>query len=155
VDHPQEVDRLVKDITALWLRYYHELDSIIRPTCRGTSAWAPLWTTGRTYMLQSDFCYMISPAMFEHFVLPDLTAICRELDYAFYHLDGKGEIPHLDMLLSIDRLRGIQWIPGLSVSAMAVNCARFSSPQKERGTSSRTWVVKDSCWQLTMKKTNS
>jgi hypothetical protein len=34
------------------------------------------------------------------------------LDYAFYHLDGKGEIKHLDMLLSIERLRGIQWIPG-------------------------------------------
>jgi hypothetical protein len=112
VDHPQEVDRLVKDITALWLRYYNELDSIIRPACRGTSAWAPLWTTGRTYMLQSDFCYMISPAMFERFVLPDLVTICDELDYAFYHLDGKGEIPHLDMLLNIDRLRGIQWIPG-------------------------------------------
>src|SRR5262249_43176348 len=28
------------------------------------------------------------------------------------HLDGKGQIPHLDFLLSIDRLRGIQWIPG-------------------------------------------
>jgi len=112
VDHPQEVDRLVKDITGLWLRYYTELDAIIRPTCRGTSTWAPLWTTGQIYMLQSDFCYMISPAMFERFVLPDLSAICAALDYAFYHLDGKGEIPHLDMLLGLARLRGIQWIPG-------------------------------------------
>jgi len=34
------------------------------------------------------------------------------LDYAFYHLDGKGEIPHLDQLLALDRLRGIQWVPG-------------------------------------------
>jgi len=112
IDYPGEVDRLVKDITGLWLRYYAELDAIIRPTCRGTTTWAPLWTTGRTYMLQSDFCYMISPAMFERFVLPDLSAICDELDYAFYHLDGKGEITHLDMLLSLSRLRGIQWIPG-------------------------------------------
>jgi 5-methyltetrahydrofolate--homocysteine methyltransferase len=112
VDHPQEVDRLVKDITCQWLRYYTELDAIIRPACRGTSTWAPLWTTGRTYMLQSDFCYMISPAMFERFVLPDLSDLCDALDYAFYHLDGKGEIPHLDMLLGLARLRGIQWIPG-------------------------------------------
>jgi len=112
VDHPQEVDRLVKGVTGLWLRYYTELDAIIRPTCRGTSTWAPLWTTGQTYMLQSDFCYMISPAMFERFVLPDLSDLCDALDYAFYHLDGKGEIPHLDMLLGLARLRGIQWIPG-------------------------------------------
>jgi hypothetical protein len=50
--------------------------------------------------------------MFERFVMPDLVACCDHLDHAFYHLDGKGEIPHLDHLLSIDRLRGIQWIPG-------------------------------------------
>jgi 5-methyltetrahydrofolate--homocysteine methyltransferase len=63
-------------------------------------------------MLQSDFSYMISPAMFEQFVLPDLAVCCNRLDYAFYHMDGKGQIGHLDMLLSLDRLRGIQWIPG-------------------------------------------
>ena len=55
---------------------------------------------------------MISPAMFERFVMPDLVACCDHLDHGFYHLDGKGEIPHLDLLLSIPRLRGIQWIPG-------------------------------------------
>jgi 5-methyltetrahydrofolate--homocysteine methyltransferase len=63
-------------------------------------------------MLQSDFAYMISPRMFERFVLPDLAAGCETLDHAFYHLDGKGQIPHLEMLLSLKRLRGIQWVPG-------------------------------------------
>ena len=50
--------------------------------------------------------------MFERFVMPDLAACCDHLEYGFYHLDGKGQIPHLDMLLSLQRLRGIQWIPG-------------------------------------------
>jgi len=50
--------------------------------------------------------------MFERFVLPSLTACCDALDYAFYHLDGTGQIKHLDTLLSIPRLRGIQWVPG-------------------------------------------
>ncbi|MBN1584639.1 MAG: hypothetical protein JXA89_28285, partial [Anaerolineae bacterium] len=112
VDQPQEVERLVGEITALWLRYYDEQDALVRPTCRGTSCWTPLWSPGKCYMLQCDFSYMISPAMFERFVMPDLVACCDHLDHGFYHLDGKGEIPHLDMLLSIDRLRGIQWIPG-------------------------------------------
>ena len=112
IDHPEEVERLTQVITKLWLRYYDELDALIRPVCRGTSCWTPIWSPGRTYMLQSDFSYMISPAMFERFVLPDLTTCCDHLDHGFYHLDGRGEIPHLDMLLSIGRLRGIQWIPG-------------------------------------------
>ena len=111
-DQPEEVERLVGQITQLWLRYYDELDHIIRPICRGASCWTPIWSTGKTYMMQCDFSYMISPRMFERFVLPDLTACCDYLEHGFYHLDGKGEIPHLDLLLSIQRLRGIQWIPG-------------------------------------------
>jgi 5-methyltetrahydrofolate--homocysteine methyltransferase len=111
-DHPQEVSRLVQEITRLWIGYYDTLDAIIRPACRGTSSWAPIWSPGKTYMLQCDFSYMISPKMFERFVLPDLAACCDHLDHAFYHLDGKGEIPHLKHLLAIERLRGIQWIPG-------------------------------------------
>jgi 5-methyltetrahydrofolate--homocysteine methyltransferase len=112
VEASDQIDRLTRQITHLWLRYYDELDEIIRPTCRGTSCWTPIWSPGKTYMLQSDFSYMISPAMFERFVAPDISACCDHLDHGFYHLDGKGQIPHLDQLLAIPRLRGIQWIPG-------------------------------------------
>ena len=112
IEQPDEVDRLCARITELWVRYYDELDALIRPACRGTTCWTPLWSTGKTYMMQSDFAYMISPDMFERFVVSDLTACCETLDHGFYHLDGKGQIIHLDHLLSISRLRGIQWIPG-------------------------------------------
>ena len=50
--------------------------------------------------------------MFERFVMPDLETICSHIDYGFYHLDGKGQIPHLDLLLSIENLRGVQWVSG-------------------------------------------
>jgi hypothetical protein len=111
-DAPDEVARLAGEITQLWLRYYDELDDIIQKAGRGTTPWATIWSPARCYMLQSDFAYMISPQMFERFVLPDLAACCEALDHAFYHLDGKGQTLHLDMLLSLARLRGIQWIPG-------------------------------------------
>jgi hypothetical protein len=111
-DTPAEIDRLVSEVTGLWLQYYDELYRFIQPVGNGTTAWTPVWCSERYYMLQSDFAYMISPQMFERFALPDLADCCQHLDYAFYHLDGKGQIPHLDMLLSLERLRGIQWIPG-------------------------------------------
>ena len=111
-DIPDEVTRLTGELRALWLRYYDELHCIIKKTGRGTTPWAPILSPGRTYMLQCDFSYMISPRMFERFVLPDLAVWCEQLDHAFYHLDGKGQIPHLDMLLSLESLAGIQWIPG-------------------------------------------
>jgi 5-methyltetrahydrofolate--homocysteine methyltransferase len=111
-DTPEEVARLIGEITALWLRYYSELHAIIEGAGRGTTPWAPIWSPERCYMLQCDFCYMISPEMFERFVLPDLATCAGGLDHAFYHLDGKGQIRHLDMLLSLEDLAGIQWIPG-------------------------------------------
>jgi 5-methyltetrahydrofolate--homocysteine methyltransferase len=111
-DAPEEVDRLVNTITQLWMHYYDEQYEILKTANNGTTSWAPLWCHERFYMLQSDFAYMISPQMFGRFVLPDLEATCNHLDYGFYHLDGKNQIPHVNMLLSIKRLRGIQWIPG-------------------------------------------
>jgi hypothetical protein len=111
-DTPDEVDRLVGEITTAWLRYYDEIYDIVRETGRGTACWAPILSPRRCYMLQCDFSAMISPAMFERFVMPDLEACCRALDHGFYHLDGPGQIRHLDLLLSLERLRGIQWIPG-------------------------------------------
>lgn len=112
LDHPDLVDRACADITKAWLAAFDELDRIIRPKCPGTNGWASIWAPGSSYMLQSDFSYMISPEMFGRFVMPDLVLCCDHIEYPFYHLDGVGEIPHLDQLLSIEKLRGIQWIFG-------------------------------------------
>jgi len=111
-DSPDEVQGLLTEITHLWMYYYDQLYALTHGATRGSCGWSPLWAPGKLYMLQSDFSYMISPRMFKRFVMPDLTACCDFLDYPFYHLDGVGQLNHLDQLLSIPNLRGIQWIPG-------------------------------------------
>ena len=111
VDYPQEVDRLVHETHQLWLHCYGVLYAHTSLGC-GITCWGPCWLPRRSYLLQSDFSYMISPQMFERYVLPDLSACCEALDCPVYHLDGKGQLPHLDMLLALERLRGIQWVPG-------------------------------------------
>jgi 5-methyltetrahydrofolate--homocysteine methyltransferase len=111
VDTAPEVDRLVRETNQLWLQSYEELYTLTRAG-RGITCWGPCWSPRRGYLLQSDFAYMISPPMFERYVIPDIAACCAALDYGFYHLDGKGQLPHLDTLLSLERLRGIQWVPG-------------------------------------------
>jgi hypothetical protein len=111
VDAPDEIDRLVGETTRLWLDCFDRLCDLVSPG-RGITCWGPLWSAGRGYMLQSDTAYMISPKMFARFVLPDLEACTAAMEYAFYHMDGRGQIRHLDALLSIPRLRGIQWVPG-------------------------------------------
>lgn len=112
-DAPEEVERLAEQITTLWLRYFDEMQAIIdRTPLPGCSYWSEYWSPGPGYILQSDFCYMISPRMFRRFVLPDLTRCCAHIEYPFYHLDGKGQLPHLERILEIPNLRGVQWQPG-------------------------------------------
>jgi hypothetical protein len=111
LDRPEQVDRLVQQTNQQWLQCYEELYQLTSHG-RGITCWGPCWSATRGYQLQSDFSTMISPKMFERYVLPDLATCCRALDYPFYHLDGKGQIPHLEMLLCLEGLRGIQWVPG-------------------------------------------
>jgi hypothetical protein len=112
VDQPEQVELLVQHLTATWLAVFDELVDITAAGKHGFCGWGPLWMPSPGYMLQSDLSYMISPRMFRRFVIPDLVECCERMQYGFYHLDGAGEIRHLDLLLEIPTLRGIQWIPG-------------------------------------------
>jgi len=110
-DNPKEVLRLCNEISDLWMKFFKELGEIIRGQ-RVFSDWSAILSEQPTYMLQCDFCYMIGPQMFKQFIYDDLSKTAAVLDKPFYHLDGIGELVHLDHLLSIDSIKGIQWIPG-------------------------------------------
>lgn len=111
-DEPAAVKRVTWQIHDIWFKYFDEFNAILFPTNPGYSAWTHLYSEVPYYMLQCDFCYMIGPEMFDEFVKPELTAACKRLTNPFYHLDGPGALPHLDSLLSIKELKGVQWVPG-------------------------------------------
>lgn len=111
-DHPEQVKRCTWEIHAAWHRYFQGMNTVLRPVNPGYTAWTPIFSEVPYYMLQCDFCYMIGPDMFDEFVKPELATSCRAIDHAFYHLDGPGQLAHLDSLLEIEALDGVQWIPG-------------------------------------------
>jgi 5-methyltetrahydrofolate--homocysteine methyltransferase len=111
-DSPEQVRRLTWEAHAAWMEAYDDIDAVLRPVNPGHTAWTPIFSEPRYYMLQCDFCYMIGPDMFDGFVRPEIQAMCRKIPHAFYHLDGVGQLPHLDSLLSIPELAGVQWVPG-------------------------------------------
>ncbi|MCD4824133.1 MAG: hypothetical protein K8S55_05960 [Phycisphaerae bacterium] len=111
-DEPDEVKRLTWEAHDLWHRFFGELNEILQPVNPGYSAWAGIYSEQPYYMQQCDFNYMLGPDMFDEFVKPELEATCRKLTNAFYHLDGPGQLASLDSLLTIEKLDGVQWIPG-------------------------------------------
>lgn len=111
-DHPEEVRRLTWEAHEAWWGYFDALNEILQPVNPGYTAWTPIFSEQPYYMLQCDFAFMVGPQMFDEFVKPELTATCRRLTHPFFHLDGPGQLPHLDSLLDIPELKGIQWVPG-------------------------------------------
>jgi len=112
VDHPDEVLSYVKRLQPVWLDYFRTCANrlIARQGC--VTSWMPIWSDRPWYPLQCDFSAMISPGMFEAFILPDLRRQTECMDRSVYHLDGPGELPHVKYLLSLPRLNAIQWTAG-------------------------------------------
>lgn len=111
-DDPESVKRLNWEVHGAWFKYFDAINKLLQPSNPGYTAWAPIFSKESYYMLQCDFSYMIGPDMFDEFVRPELTESCRKLTHPFYHLDGPGELPHLDSLLEMEELAGVQWVPG-------------------------------------------
>ncbi len=112
LDHPQEVKEATVRIMDIWFHCYEELLRITQRHVEGCSTCMGIWFPERGSDVQCDFAAMLSPHMFEELVVPHLQQQCRQLKHAFYHLDGPGQLAHIDLLLDIPELCGIQWVPG-------------------------------------------
>ncbi len=77
----------------------------------GNSGWMPFWAPQPFASTQSDVSCMLSPEMFDSFVLPELELIGAEHGALWYHLDGGDAKQHLPRLLSLPFLRVVQYVP--------------------------------------------
>lgn len=74
--------------------------------------WMGVWSEKPSIDLQSDFSCLISPDMFDEFILPLIKEQLSYFPHTIFHLDGPDMIRHLDRLLSLPELNAVQWIPG-------------------------------------------
>lgn len=115
IEEPVRLKCAIKTVVNVLKKTGNEMFEIIKANNYNgsTSGWAlaDTWSKGRHMMLQCDLSVMISPQMFEEFVLPELEETAAWLDYSAYHLDGQEQIRHLDMILSVKKINMIQWTP--------------------------------------------
>lgn len=111
IEEPEAVHRALQKIEAAYEAAMRGVYEIVKGVNGGGSSigWMSTWAPGLHAQMQSDMSVMISNAMFEEFIMPELRAQCDFLDYPLYHLDGAEQIRHLDSLLSLEKLRAIQW----------------------------------------------
>ena len=116
IDEPEEVLRLIREIEEAWYAAYEDFSAVLHPDGNkpgmGYTDWSGLLSPVPSYIIQCDFCYMIGNEMFKRFVLPTLRRDTGRLCNTIYHLDGIGELCHLDSVLSLPELNAVQWVYG-------------------------------------------
>lgn len=109
---PNIIDEACSILLDKILILYDNLQSIIDQYCDGSDSWLNLWCPTHYYPVQCDFAAMLNPDWFDRFALPYIKKQAEHMDHAIYHLDGENQITHLDKLLDLDCIDGIQWVPG-------------------------------------------
>lgn len=110
LEEPELVKKAVHKINQGWKdsneRFYQET----KENCGGSvHSWMHLWAPGRIQHMQVDISVMISAEMYQEFALPELQEQIKWIDYPVYHFDGIEQIKHLDYILSLDKLKAVQW----------------------------------------------
>ena len=112
IDHPEFIQKGTMALLKGFQEICDELYTITTQYQRGSANWSGIWHPGKWYVTSCDFCCMISEDMFEDLIAPELELELDYLDANIYHMDGPGAIKHLDRLLNLKKLQGIQWVPG-------------------------------------------
>lgn len=110
-DCPEEVARLNEEIQKAWYEAYEDFMQVLKPQKYNTN-WAGLLSDAPSYVIQCDFSYMIGNPMFKEFVLETLRTDTKRLTNTIYHLDGVGELNHLEDILTLKDLNAVQWVFG-------------------------------------------
>jgi hypothetical protein len=114
MDHPDWMRAAIIEGAREQLRVRLELRDRIQGRHRfwyGNAGWMPFWAPEPFISTQSDVSCMLSPDMFEQFVVPELEIYGQEFGAMWYHLDGGDARQHLPRLLSLPYLRVVQYVP--------------------------------------------
>lgn len=117
-DCPELIRPLPMRLFEVFTRFYNELEAITSRNQEGTSNWMGVWHPGRWYVTSCDFNCLVSNEVFREYVLPELEVQTDFLDANIYHLDGPGALIQLDDILALERVNGVQWVPGAGEKPM-------------------------------------
>lgn len=113
-EHPDWISAAIAQLAANWVtlaKHFQKRAQRTHAFWYGNAGWMPFWAPEPFMSTQSDLSCMISPGMFETFIVPELDAISREFRSVWYHLDGQSAFQHLPRLLALSCIKVIQFVP--------------------------------------------
>jgi hypothetical protein len=111
IENAEEVHAAIQVLLTSYFTIQEWRFKLIDADHLGSKSWG-VWAPGRHSYITCDFSALIGPGHFREFVMPELEAVTRWLDFSLYHVDGEACIKHVDALLELDSLNCIQFTPG-------------------------------------------
>jgi len=109
---PGLIKQNLQAMTAAHLEMHQTLAAIRAKYQEGNLHHYPIWCSDYVGLWQSDVSAMISPDMYEEFIVPELEQASTVYEKIIYHLDGPDAIRHVDSACAVDKVHLIQWEPG-------------------------------------------
>lgn len=113
VMEPDEVKALVDLANRDFARIFDHFHGILHAAGQPSVGWMGVPSRGKLHLPAADFASLVSPEMFDEFILP---SFAREMAHAkrnIFHLDGKGVAKNIDRILELPKLNAIQWAQGV------------------------------------------
>jgi len=118
LERPEQVRALIEQIDEIWFFYWQECHRMACSQTEGYVDWLGIWSALPMATLECDFSCMISERHFRDIFLPSIVRQATLVERTIYHLDGPGALHHLESLLELPQLDGIQWVPGAGSKPM-------------------------------------
>lgn len=110
LDKPLLIDRLMNDTMNVFRKVWEETTKAGRMHEFGF--YQAIYSKDGAAALQCDFAIMMSPYMFDRWVMPVLEGEAKIVKHVRYHWDGIGALVHKESILSSKGLYLIQFVPG-------------------------------------------
>ena len=112
-DCPEKVHELVNLANENFLPTFDHYDATLKSHGQMSVTWMAIPTPGKMHVSSCDFTNMVSRQVFDEFYLPSLLREVKHMTHNVFHLDGKGMLKHLDHILAVPEIHGIQWVQGV------------------------------------------
>lgn len=106
-DEPDEVHRLLNFCTNTWIEVAQAQLACIPPMYGGYCNRYKVWAPGTSVVTQADLSGLLSPALYEEFILPCDARIAEAFDYVTMHSHSTGQT-QLELRLNLDNLDCIE-----------------------------------------------
>jgi len=110
---PDKVKQLVDISSRDFPVIFNHFDSILKSHGQLSVTWMGIPSFGTIHIPSCDFSTLVSPEMFDEFILPSILSEIKMVSHNVFHLDGKGVAKNIDRILEMPEINAIQWVQGV------------------------------------------